>query len=180
MKINQHLYLLLSLLLSMKLSAASLELDENKESIAIGQVEFSVENRLAIHNVIYAYAFYIDYYDYENWFALYDEDAKFYIKNAGKPPFEVRNFRSVAQTRFEKFKSDGIRRRHMMSNIIIDEQSNSNAHGVIMATLISLQNGKTELITTIRYEGWFKKVDGVWKISKWVDGLENFVIPQDS
>ena len=35
----------------------------------LGRANFSAEDRLAIQNVIYGYAFFIDYFEYENKFA---------------------------------------------------------------------------------------------------------------
>ena len=69
--------------------------------------------------------------------------------------------------RLDYFKSNGLQRRHLMANTHFLEQNDSTAY-IKQYTLLTSTKSKKELtpISTIVYDVWLIKVDGIWKISK--------------
>ncbi len=120
-----------------------------------GDPNIGISDRMAIKDVMNAYAFYWDNSDLENFFGLFTDEA---AKNISKE--------KTAQ-RFDYFKSNELQRRHLMANTHFLEQNDSTAYIKQYALLTSTKN-KKELnpISTIVYDVWLIKVDGIWKISK--------------
>lgn len=120
-----------------------------------GDPNISVSDRLAIKDVMNAYAFYWDNSDLENFFGLFTVEA---VNNMS---------RESASERLDYFKSNGLQRRHLMANTHFLEQNDSTAY-IKQYTLLTSTKNEKELnpISTIVYDVWLIKVDGIWKISK--------------
>ena len=120
-----------------------------------GDSNISVSDRMAIKDVMNAYALYWDSGDLENFFGLFTDEA-----------LNKMNRETVSERR-DYFKSNGLQRRHIMANTHFLEQNDSTAY-IKQYTLLTSTKNEKELspISTIVYDVWLKKVDGIWKISK--------------
>jgi hypothetical protein len=57
-----------------------------------------------------------------------------------------------------------------MAGIVFADQNADSAHVFVEAPITNANAGKTFTpVTTDQYEGWFAKVDGEWKIVRWID-----------
>jgi ketosteroid isomerase-like protein len=139
---------------------------------AAGHTDFSVTDRAAISNLIQAYALAYDNFDADAWFGLFTSDAIFVVGVPGAPPVVQSGdaFRKFWRDRLTHFKSTGNQRRHLMSNITFLDQSSTTAHASIAGLLTNVEDRKRFTVaTSLNYEAWFVKVDGVWKIKRWHD-----------
>jgi len=120
-----------------------------------GDSNISVSDRLAIKDVMNAYALYWDNGDLDSFFGLFTDSA---VNNMS---------RERASERLDYFKSNGLQRRHLMANTHFLEQNDSTAYIKQYTLLTSTKNEKALTpIATIVYDIWLIKVDGIWKISK--------------
>lgn len=135
--------------------AESKAIVENKWSGIPGDPNFKLADRMAIIDVMNAYSLYWDNSDLDKFFGLFSDDA---LQNMSK---------EKANDRFEYFKTNNLQRRHLMANTHFLEQSDSTAY-IKQYTLLTSTKNKKELtpISTIVYDIWLIKVDGIWKISK--------------
>ena len=128
---------------------------ENKWSGIPGDSNFKLADRIAIIDVMNAYSLYWDNSDLDKFFGLFTHDA---LQNMSK---------EKANERLDYFKTNGLQRRHLMANTHFLEQSDSTAY-IKQYTLLTSTKNKIDLtpISTIVYDVWLIKVDGIWKISK--------------
>jgi len=137
-----------------------------------GQTKFAVADRAAISNLIQAYALAYDSYSADAWFDLFTPDGVFVVGVPGASPIVQSGdaFRSFWRDRLNNFKTSGAQRRHLMSNITFLNQTGATAHVSIVGLLTNVTDGKTFAATTsLNYEAWFEKTDGVWRIKRWQD-----------
>jgi hypothetical protein len=140
--------------------------------VAAGSTNFDVTDRVALRQLIDAYAIEVDRFNLDAWFALFTDDAVFSFGMPGKTPVDQtgESFRSSVRNRFGAFQRSGNRRKHLMSNVLFVEQTDSTAHALISALLTNAKDGKIfSAVSGIDYEGWFVKQDGVWLIKRWND-----------
>ena len=139
---------------------------------AAGSTNFNVTDRVALTQLIHAYAIEVDRFNIDGWFALFTDDAVFSVGMPGMTPVEQtgETFRSFWRKRFGDFERSGNRRKHLISNIMFVEQTDSTAHAVISGLITNAKDGKTfSVVSGVDYEGWFVKKDGVWLINRWND-----------
>lgn len=137
-----------------------------------GATDFDVADRMAIENLIYAYAFAYDNYDAKAWLDLFTPDAVFVAGTPGSTPvsFTGEGFRKFWTARMAEFAKSGNRRRHLMSNILFLDQTKNTAHVSVVGLLTNAKDGKTfSTVTSLNYEGWLVKGAGGWKIQRWHD-----------
>jgi hypothetical protein len=137
-----------------------------------GSTSFNVTDRVALTQLIHAYAIEVDRFNIDGWFALFTDDAVFSVGLPGMTPVEQTGeaFRSFWRTRFGDFERSGNRRKHLISNILFVEQTDSTAHAVIAGLITNARDGKVfTVVSGVDYEGWFVKHDGVWLITRWND-----------
>lgn len=121
-----------------------------------GDPNFSLSDRLAIKDVMNAYAFYWDNRDLENFLGLFTKEIR------------KRMNKEKAQKKLDYFESEKLQRRHLMTNTHFLEQNDSTAYIKQYALLTSTLNEKEfSTITTVVYDVWLVKVDGIWKISQY-------------
>ena len=139
---------------------------------AAGSTNFNVTDRVALTQLIHAYAIEVDRFNIDGWFALFTDDAVFSVGMPGMTPVEQTGevFRSFWRKRFGDFERSGNRRKHLISNILFVEQTDSTAHAVISGLITNAKDGKTfSVVSGVDYEGWFVKKDDVWLINRWSD-----------
>ena len=113
-----------------------------------------------------------DTFNADAWFNLFTPDAVFVVGVPGKEPIVQTGeaFRTFWRDRLGNFKASGNQRRHLMSNITFLDQTDKAAHVSILGLLTNVQDGRTfTAVTSLNYEAWFEKTDGIWKIKRWHD-----------
>jgi len=147
-----------------------------KPGTAAGRTDFNATDRLAIINLIHAYAVEVDRFNLDAWFDLFTRDAIFVVRVPGKADEERsgEEFHKFSRQRFGSLKAGGNQREHLISNIVFVEQTEDTAHTVIEALLTNTKDGKIfGGVPGINYEGWFvKSKGGVWKINRWIDAAD--------
>ncbi|WP_099021498.1 nuclear transport factor 2 family protein [Mycolicibacterium palauense] len=139
---------------------------------AAGRTDFDVRDRLAVKHLVDTYALAYDNRQAEQWFELFTDDAVFAVGVPGQPPVEQRGeqFRGFWRDRMSTFGESGDQRRHLMSNIVFLEETDTTAHASVLGLLVNTSDGAAfTAVAALNYEGWFVKRDGVWKISRWHD-----------
>jgi hypothetical protein len=54
--------------------------------------------------------------------------------------------------------------------VLFVSQTKDTAHAVMFGLLTNVKDGEVfTAVTNLNYEGWFTKIDGVWKITRWID-----------
>jgi hypothetical protein len=137
-----------------------------------GRTHFNVADRLAVENVIYSYTIERDRYDMDAWLALFTEDAVFEVHEPGKPPLvqSGAEFRNFWRKRAAEFQPTGNQRRHLMASIVFEEQTTGSIKTVMNAVITNAEDDKVfTVVSSDQYQGWFTRVNGVWKIKRWID-----------
>ena len=128
---------------------------KNEWSGIPGDSNFKVADRMAIIDVMNAYSMYWDNSDIDKFFGLFSDEA---LQNMSK---------EKANERLDYFKTNSLQRRHLMANTHFLQQSDSTAYIKQYTLLTSTKNDKEFTpISTLVYDIWLIKVDGIWKISK--------------
>lgn len=150
----------------------STPLENYKSSNNAGSTHFNATDRLAINNLIQTYALTYDNYNISEWLNLFTDDALFVVGIPGGPAIEQsgETFRKFWIERGEQFKLSGNKRRHLMSNLVFIEETDTSAHLSIIGLLVNVKDkSEMSVISPLNYEGWFLKKNGVWKIKRWHD-----------
>ncbi|MBK8495730.1 MAG: nuclear transport factor 2 family protein [Chitinophagaceae bacterium] len=140
-----------------------------------GDPNFHCADRIAIKNVMEAYSLYWDNSDVERFFKLFTEDAvRIESMDGQKDVFiPMQERKAIVSERLNYFKSRGLQRRHLMANTHFLQQNDSSAHIKQYTLLTSTENEKElKLLSTIVYDVWLRKADGIWKISKYKMDLD--------
>ncbi|BCH35682.1 hypothetical protein MesoLjLc_76120 [Mesorhizobium sp. L-8-10] len=137
-----------------------------------GQTDFNAADRLAIANLLYAYAFAYDNYEADTWFTLFTPDVVFVagVPGEGAVSFTGEGFRTFWRKRMKEFSSSGNQRRHLMTNILFLDQTADTAHVSVTGLLTNAKDGETfSAVSSLNYEGWLVKGTDGWKIQRWHD-----------
>lgn len=143
-----------------------------KPSANPGRTDFDAADRLAIENLISAYAFAYDNRQADAWFSLFTDDAVFVAGEPGTAPvaFSGDAFRAFWRERMKDFGSTGNLRRHLMSNILYLDQTADTARVSVVGLLTNAKNGHDfSSLSSLNYEGWLVKGPDGWKIKRWHD-----------
>ena len=135
-----------------------------------GDLNFNINDRIAIKDVIDAYGIYWDTNDLEGYLSLFTDDAigVHYDKNGKKKIYQIKSDSEIkkSEERMNFFINNNMQRRHMMSNSLIIDQSKSFVHLIQYMTLLTTNNKQiTEFVTPISYIFKLSKIDDIWKIS---------------
>lgn len=145
-----------------------------------GGTDFDVADRAAIANLLYAYSFAYDNGEADAWFSLFTPDAVFVagVPGEGAVSFTGKGFRDFWRERMKEFATSGEMRRHLMSNILILDQTADTAHVSVVGLLTNARDGKTfSAVSSLNYEGWLTEGPEGWKIERWHD-FPDSVVPQ--
>ncbi len=137
-----------------------------------GRTLFNVASRLGILNLISAYALALDNSDADAWFKLFADDAVFTAGNPGEPPVVLSGdeFRKTWRDRIEAFTKTGVKRRHLLSNVVLLEETPIKAHVSVVGLLTETLDGKSfKPLATLNDEAWLINRNGDWKIQRWND-----------
>ena len=135
-----------------------------------GDLNFNINDRIAIKDVIDAYGIYWDTNILEGYLSLFTDDAigVHYDENGDKKIYQIKSESEIKKNeeRMNFFINNNMQRRHMMSNSLIIDQSKSFVHLIQYMTLLTTNNKQiTEFVTPISYIFKLSKIDDIWKIS---------------
>ena len=135
-----------------------------------GDLNFNINDRIAIKDVIDAYGIYWDTNDLEGYLSLFTDDAigVHYDENGDKKIYQIKSDSEIKKNkeRMNFFINNNMQRIHMMSNSLIIDQSKSFVHLIQYMTLLTTNNKQiTEFVTPISYIFKLSKIDDIWKIS---------------
>ena len=135
-----------------------------------GDLNFNINDRIAIIDVIDAYGIYWDTNNLEGYLSLFTDDAigVHYDENGDKKIYQIKSESEIKKNeeRMNFFINNNMQRRHMMSNSLIIDQSKSFVHLIQYMTLLTTNNKQiTEFVTPISYIFKLSKIDDIWKIS---------------
>tara|TARA_B110000444_G_scaffold198059_1_gene189117 strand:+ start:18 stop:638 length:621 start_codon:yes stop_codon:yes gene_type:complete len=147
--------------------------EENKKanwSGIIGDTNFNVADRIAINDVIDAYGIYWDTNNLDGYLSLFTDDAigVSYNSNGEKLTYSIKDEIQTVNNneRMDYFMDNKIQRRHMMSNTLFIELTESFAHLKKYMTLLTTNNNlKTEIVSPVFYDYKLKKIEGIWRIT---------------
>ena len=147
--------------------------EENKKanwSGIIGDTNFNVADRIAINDVIDAYGIYWDTNNLDGYLSLFTDDAigVSYNSNGEKLTYSIKDEIQTVNNneRMDYFMDNKMQRRHMMSNTLFIELTESFAHLKKYMTLLTTNdNLKTEIVSPVFYDYKLKKIEGIWRIT---------------
>jgi ketosteroid isomerase-like protein len=123
----------------------------------------SAEDRLAIQQLNYEYAYYVDVFDIESWLSVFTEDAFFDERefdsglHVGHDAIRRYGEQIVATTQFAV---------HLMTNHIIRDLTETTATGTAFALVEGQSKQGDRARYQVMYEDAYRKVDGRWKIAR--------------
>ena len=135
----------------------------------------NVEDRLEILNLIASYGHHFDSGRVDEWVGLFTSSATFGSTVAGNlgPSFSGAEDFQVLADRAKEWLDAGVQRRHNLNNVVIFDQTVDTASVSAYLILLTTADGQDlEVVATGRYDGELVKVDGNWKIDKWIGTLD--------
>ena len=121
-------------------------------------------DRTEITNLVYSYAHHYDGGRFDDFLALFAEDMIFQF---GTMPKSGKESLAALRERNQGFVEQGIQRRHVMTNLVINEQSAKRAQGEVYFTLFSNDGSGVEIIGNGRYAFVAKRTGHEWLLSEW-------------
>ncbi len=118
-------------------------------------------DRLDITNVLHSYAHHADHREYPAFLALFREEAR--IRIGDGPELSKAQFGQGLGAA----PADGGRTRHVMSNLVVREQTGQRASGALYFVLMRTQNGKTIPAAAGQYDFVVTRESGDWRITDW-------------
>ena len=147
--------------------------DKNKKanwSGIVGDTNFNVADRIAINDVIDAYGIYWDTNNLDGYLSLFTDNSigVSYNSNGEKLTYSIKDEIQIVNNneRMDYFMDNKMQRRHMMSNTLFIELTESFAHLKKYMTLLTTNdNLKTEIVSPVFYDYKLKKIEGIWRIT---------------
>jgi len=130
-------------------------------------------DRLLIQDRIYRYAWAFDERHIDALNNCFTEDAVWEGNTQGVTPvpqFKGRTTITDWLSGFWANQSD--QRRHVMVNIVIDNQSAEKADALVMLMLTAAEQSKLEIVLTSFYKLHLEKESGVWRIAHLFEGFD--------
>ncbi len=125
----------------------------------------SLEDKLAIHELLSRSAYGLDERDVDMLAATFAEQANFSMRIARGDlvgPFETRA--GIMQLMTDSMAEQTDQRRHVVSNIYFDGESEGNPVVVSNLTLMATENGEIQIISAGVYRDTVTKAAGHWEI----------------
>jgi SnoaL-like domain len=129
----------------------------------VDEPEFAVRDRLAILNTLNSYGYFIDTFQMDRWFALFCEGALFEGWLGDKLLSAGLEINERTLERRERFKREGVQRRHILSSHRFDSQTGATASGQSYFQLYTTRQGETALVNVGVYEWTVESEGGAWK-----------------
>ena len=133
-----------------------------------------LEDRLAILQLISLYSHLVDDISQLLWGELFTDDAKFEIQSARGGPENAMLIDGKASIldlivpRHEKFRAQGIQRRHYLTNPAVVDLLADSARVMVYLMLVSTSPERgMEVAGTGRYDGLVVRTPAGWRIQHW-------------
>jgi hypothetical protein len=141
---------------------------------AVGGVSFDVADRLAIINLLGAYAYTYDENRLDEFRALFTESPQLVLQHDGNELSEdIDVVMNLLAVRKAAFKAEGNQRRHALNSFWFSSQSASEATGHCYVQVFAVTHGGTPSPDlTGRYEFTAVKERGVWRFGRWVVAID--------
>ena len=137
----------------------------------------AVEDRLAIINLLAAYAHYANVGDLEGWLSTFTEDATYQISAPGAPgrPLSMAEIAALETPNFARYRDVdadpylGERRVYTIANPFVARQDAESADVLCDLMIVRATPGGPEpqIKLTGGFEGVLVKRQGVWRILRW-------------
>jgi len=147
-----------------------------------GSTDFNPQDRLAITNLIHAYAFHWDSRNVDEFLSLFTDDADSVSYSAGqavKMKIKEKSAVEGARKRTDYFQKNQMQRRHIMSSTLFLQQTSDTAEVLQYCLLVTTDatpqtnpsvtesagaSIQTKIVSPIVYRFEFSKFQGTWKI----------------
>ena len=147
-----------------------------------GSTDFNPQDRLAITNLIHAYAFHWDSRNVDEFLSLFTDDADSVSYSAGqelKRKIKEKSAVEGARERADYFQKNQMQRRHIMSSTLFLQQAADTAEVLQYCLLVTTDatpqtnpsatesagaSIQTKIVSPIVYRFEFSKFEGAWKI----------------
>jgi 3-phenylpropionate/cinnamic acid dioxygenase small subunit len=124
-----------------------------------------MSERTEIENALFRWAWAYDECDLEGFIDALTEDASVKVEVAGGSVVGPMNGHAAIREFFGgRLAIRTERRRHVTTNVIIDEETADEARTRSYLTLIQFADGKPNVVSTGWYRDLLVKRDGIWKI----------------
>jgi hypothetical protein len=145
----------------------------DEQSVAVndvGGVAYNVADRLAIINLLGAYAFTYDNDRLDDFRALFTESPELVLLHEGQVlSSDIDAVMIVLRARKAAFNREGNRRRHALNSFWFTSQSATEATGHCYVQVFAIRaGGPPTAELTGCYDFAAAKHDGVWRLRRWV------------
>ncbi len=129
---------------------------------------FNSNDRLSVTNLIASYGYSYDEGHIDDYRSLFTESALVYGVAPDGESVTISQLIEFSAPRLAHFKKNGIQRRHVLSPVRFEAQSEDEATGQVYMQLYSIKNEeKPEIILTGFYSFKAVRTTQGWKIDRW-------------
>ena len=123
--------------------------------------------RAEIENLLNRYSLAYDKPDMDVMAGTFTDDAVMSLRIAGGDligPFDGKE--AIMKLMTDSLASQNDQRRHLVTNLVIDDETDDSATATSYLTLISVADGTATLLSTAVYEDQLRKDGGAWRFAK--------------
>jgi hypothetical protein len=126
-----------------------------------------MSHRDEIENLMGRYTHAYDFDRLDEMKAFFTEDATMTLQiGDGDPVGPFRGSDAIIQMMRDAHAGQDDRRRHVMSNLVLDDVTDTTARAVSYLTLLAVQDGQVRLLSTATYEDELVRRDGRWLFTR--------------
>ena len=137
--------------------------------------DFDVRDRLEILDLLHRYSHCWDGHDFAGFCDLFVAEPTVVAKLRGEEQGRLEGRAGLVSlnARNEAFREAGVQRRHLMTNVIVDDQTEAFARVAAYVGLFSTSSdGDLTTVTTVRYSGEVIRSSEGWRIQLWEIDLD--------
>ena len=144
--------------------------EQSKAAAEIGGVDFDVADRLAIINLLGAYAYTYDQDRLDDFRALFTDSPEFVLLlDNHEYSADIDTVMGLLSARKSRFNTEANKRRHALNSWWFTSQSAQEATGHCYVQVFSIRAGGPPIAElSACYDFTAVKQDGVWRIGRWV------------
>ncbi len=137
--------------------------------------QFDVQDRLEIINLANSFTIHFDQREWDEYINCFAENSSFTMKDKKGEVLRImkkNELQDFFAPRIQGFIEQDQRRRHLITNISISEQTATDAALRFNSLLASTDKSDLNFVTTILYDCKFVKVNGAWRIMEITANLD--------
>lgn len=144
------------------------------EAIEVADAMFDPADRLAIMNLLGAYAYLYDQDRLDEHRDLFTESPELFLVQEDRTfSADMDTVAQLAAARKNAFNAENNRRRHAIDSVWFTSQSATEATGHCYVQVFAIRDGGPPIADlTACYDFTAVKQDGVWRFSRWVLGID--------